>query len=98
MNLQNIQARRNDSAIWKETLRHKKLTAECMDCGEDYTFNWRGIDSNLSLNNVWKMIRSKGQSDPLARGVWASKIPKIANFMWKLRWQKLPTADRLLAR
>lgn len=49
-----------------------------------------------TMTKVGELIRTLGVVDPWAKRIWAAIIPRAAVLLWRARWQRIPTYDRLL--
>lgn len=71
--------------MWRETLVVKGKIRECMTCDMNYEYEWKGAGGNLSLRNVWEMVRPRWNKDPTTARVWISSIPKVLNLLWGMK-------------
>lgn len=83
----------NDSPLWKITLKNLAAIDNCMRCGTNNTFKWKGIWPTATINSIINTTRQWRLKDPLAKGAWDSSIPQTALLMWMLLWHHIPTMD-----
>lgn len=57
--LATIDKRHGDSSDWKKILSSSNNIEQCMTCLPNRTLRWNGRGDDLSLNNMWKTIRSR---------------------------------------
>lgn len=64
-----------DSILWVGILDDLIKFNDYIKCiGLNYVFGWIEEGSNFSFKNAMESIRTKGQVDQLAKGIWGSDI------------------------
>lgn len=96
--LNTIEQRQGDSSAWKVTLRQRAQIAKCATLGANRSKIWLGKGTCSTTKNVTATLRPEHPKDNLVAGIWAIKIGKVALNLWRIRWNTLPTKDRLIWR
>lgn len=86
--------KKSNSPHWKAILRERENIARCLGCGQSKELQWAGKGTSISYANTAKMLK-EGVMDGLLKDIWNRTIPKAALLMWRMRWERLQTLNRL---
>ena len=82
----------NSSPMWVHMMKSKEMIQSSFDFNED---SRKGTGTSISLKNIMITLQPPGAADPLAEGVWTCRTSKMAITLWRLRWNRLHTFNRL---
>lgn len=86
-----------DFAQWKEIVASKGLVNQCIECRAGNTNIWKVGNRKKYLSAIIEAIRTKGQKNTIANGIWSHMPSKLSIILWRIKNKQLKTLVMLNA-